>query len=79
MDAGIYEFFEEGPLSIGVSNETGPETGTARLIYNVFFEGEYINIIWSENPADIVDDLVAQWNECKQLYAEEMQREESKA
>lgn len=63
---GIYEFHQDGFLSIGVSYEIDEESNDV-YIYNLFYDDEYINISGSatidEQISDtIILELVNTWN-----------------
>ena len=64
---GIYESSTIGEISIGLSYEDSDE-GQEVYIYNLFVDGEYINISdrgTNENPLpdSILDELTNAWND----------------
>lgn len=62
---GICEFFFDGNMSIGVSYEDDEERGGERYIYNIFIDGEYVNIEYDADISLIIEDLVTTWNNLK--------------
>lgn len=64
VDSGIWEFYEEDKMSIGVSYEhIGIGTHRVGYIFNLFVKGEYINISGEyENIFDAVKNITAEWN-----------------
>lgn len=64
-NTGIFEFYEEGDLSIGVSYEDNEDDGSEQYIFNIFFRGEYIDIAYYDSIELIIHDLVIRWNELK--------------
>ena len=44
LDNGIFEYEMTNRISIGISFESFDEHPYKRYIYNLFFDGEYINI-----------------------------------
>lgn len=62
IDNGIYEFYKDGNMSIGVSYEHLGDNYVG-YIFNLFLNGEYINIPNTfTNIYDAVDVLVDEWN-----------------
>lgn len=68
VDSGIWEFYEENDMSIGVSYEhidehIGLGTHCVGYIFNLFVKGEYINISGEyESIFDAVKILTEEWN-----------------
>lgn len=62
IDNGIYEFYEDGNMSIGVSYEHLGDNYVG-YIFNLFLNGEYINIPNTFTSVyDAIDVLVNEWN-----------------
>jgi hypothetical protein len=63
-DSGIFEFHECGNVSIGVSYEhVGLGTHCVGYIFNLFVNGEYINIPGSyNNICEATKVLTEEWN-----------------
>lgn len=67
LDQGIFEYEMTSPISIGVSFETFEEHPYKRYIYNLFFDGEYINIngcgtLEDPLPEEILEELEQTYN-----------------
>lgn len=64
IDSGIFEFHECANMSIGVSYEhIGLGTHCVGYIFNLFVDGEYINIPNSYNSIyDAAKVLTDEWN-----------------
>ena len=64
IDSGIYEFHEDGRCSIGVSYEhIGLGTHCVGYIFNIFVDGEYINITGEfNNIFNVTKVLTEEWN-----------------
>lgn len=55
---GIFEFYEMGNISIGISYEDD-EDGNDCYIYNLFYDvDEYINICGKGNPEQPINDFI---------------------
>lgn len=65
-NSGIYEFYEHGDLSIGISYEAD-ENGKDIYIFNLFCEGDYVNICSTGNNEETISELTATWNELENL------------
>lgn len=86
-DQGIYEFHDDGNFSIGVSYESeGPHgENMERYIYNLFFQGKYINISGYGTkeeliPEDVLHEMVEKWNRlAAPEKVKEISHEETKA
>lgn len=64
VDSGIYEFYEEKKKSIGVSYEY--TEGRYVYIFNLFLDGEYINIDGEyEKIYDAIEKVTETWNKWK--------------
>lgn len=65
LDGGIYEFYTEDSLSMGISYEAFEEDPSIRIyIFNIFVGDEYINISGSEPVItdETINNLVRAWN-----------------
>ena len=64
VDSGIFEFHKRGNVSIGVSYEhVGLGTHCVGYIFNLFVNGEYVNITGSyNNICDAAKVLTEEWN-----------------
>ena len=64
VDSGIYEFYEEKNKSIGISYEN--IEGRYVYIFNLFINGEYINIDGEyKSIYDAIENVTKIWNECQ--------------
>ena len=62
LDNGLYEFYEENQISIGVSYEH-VDMESVGYVFNLFLKDEYINIPgFYENIKDVAKVLTQEWN-----------------
>lgn len=62
LDNGIYEFYEENQMSIGVSYKH-VDMESAGYVFNLFLKDKYINIPgFYENIKDAAKVLTQEWN-----------------
>jgi hypothetical protein len=71
LNDGIYEFYGNDVLSLGISFETNEDTLQNVYVFNLFYKGEYININGcvlapiNFNDAELkqmITELVTTWN-----------------
>lgn len=71
IDSGIYEFYENKEMSIGISYEHN-EDGNKVYIFNVFVCGEYINVDGEYKTIyDGIPELLKVWNETNKLFGKQ--------
>lgn len=70
LNAGIYEFYQDGERSLGVSYECNDD-GDNVYIFNVFLNGEYVNVDGEyANICDCIPELLKTWNETEKIHAD---------
>lgn len=67
LDQGIFEYDITDRISIGISFESLDEYPYKRYIYNLFYDGEYINInecgtLKEPLPEEVLKELVQTYN-----------------
>lgn len=60
-NGGIYEFYQEGHIGIGISYEDD-ENKKDIYIFNLFYNDEYINISGTGINDGVIKELVENWN-----------------
>lgn len=67
LDQGIFEYDITDRISIGISFESLDEYPYKRYIYNLFFDGEYVNIngcgtLKDSLPEEVLEELERTYN-----------------
>lgn len=68
-NSGIYEFYQEGSIAVGVSFEED-EMNNDTYIFNLFLQNEYININGTGRNQETINELVKTWNELLEVESE---------